>query len=66
MDTCERHETKAASEAHVSKQVNKKSMLCPQKVLRMNEFARDVVNGIIWDEIKQKKVSPAVLFAMKT
>lgn len=32
----------------------------------MNEFARDVVNGIIWDEIKQQKVSPSVLFAMAT
>jgi hypothetical protein len=39
-------------------------MLCPQKVLRMNEFSRDIINGIIWDQIKEKKTHPAVLFKM--
>ena len=37
-------------------------MLCPQKVLRMNEFSRDIINGIIWDQIKEKKTHPTVLF----
>jgi len=39
-------------------------MLCPQKVLRMNEFSRDIVNGIIWDEVRERKTHPGVLFKM--
>ena len=30
----------------------------------MNEFARDILNGIIWDEIKNRKVHPNALFKM--
>ena len=39
-------------------------MLCPHKVLRINEFSRDIINGIIWDEVRDKKVHPKVLFKM--
>lgn len=39
-------------------------MLCPHKKLRMNEFSRDIVNGIIWDEVKEKKTHPSVLYKM--
>ena len=39
-------------------------MLCPQKILRLNEFSRDIINGIIWDEVKERKVHPKVLFRM--
>ena len=64
MDTSDRHETKKALQNHITKQLNKKSMLSPQKVLRMNDFSRDIVNGIIWDEVKERKVHPKVLFRM--
>ena len=64
MDTSERNETVKAMKQHVSKQTNKKSMLCPHKVLRINEFSRDIINGIIWDEVRDKKVHPKVLFKM--
>ena len=30
----------------------------------MNEFARDILNGIIWDDVRSKKVHPKVLFKM--
>ena len=39
-------------------------MLCPQKVLRMDEFARDIVNGIIWDEVRDRKIATKALFKM--
>ena len=64
MDTSEKDETKKALQNHISKQTNKKSMLCPQKVLRLNEFSRDIINGIIWDEVREKKVHPNVLSKM--
>ena len=64
MDTCARTEHKSAAKSHISKQKNKKMMLCPQKVLRMNEFARDIVNGIIWDEVRARKVHSKALFKM--
>lgn len=64
MDTSDRNETKKALQSIITKQTNKKSMLCPQKVLRMNEFSRDIVNGIIWDEIRERKIHPKVLFKM--
>ena len=50
--------------SHITKQTNKKSMLCPQKVLRLNEFSRDIINGIIWDEVRERKIHPKVLFRM--
>lgn len=62
MDTSEHKELKEAIKMHVSKQTNKKSMFCPSKQLRMSQFARDIVNGIIWDDIKEEKVHPKVLF----
>lgn len=40
-------------------------MLCPAKEIRMNDFARDIVNGIIWDDIREHKVHPKVLFKLK-
>ena len=64
MDTSDRNETKKALKSHISKQMNKKSMLSPQKILRLNQFSRDIVNGIIWDEVKEHKVHPQVLFRM--
>ena len=64
MDTSERQLTEQAIQEHISKLTNKKSMLCPQKILRMNEFARDILNGIIWDEIRSRKVHPNALFKM--
>ena len=33
-------------------------MLCPDKVLRINEFSRDIINGIIWDDVRDRKVHP--------
>ena len=30
----------------------------------MNEFSRDIVNGIIWDEVKARKTHPSVLFRL--
>ena len=39
-------------------------MLCPDKVLRINEFSRDIINGIIWDDVRDRKVHPNVLFKM--
>lgn len=62
MDTSENKEIKEAIKMHVTKQTNKKSMFCPSKQLRMSDFARDIVNGIIWDDIKEEKVHPKVLF----
>ena len=64
MDTSERQLTEQAIQEHISKLTNKKSMLCPQKILRMNEFARDILNGIIWDDIRSRKVHPNALFKM--
>ena len=64
MDTCARTETKIAAKAHISKHKNKKIMLCPQKALRMDEFARDIVNGIIWDEVRERKVNSKALMKM--
>lgn len=64
MDESARMVSKDASKQHMSKQKNNKAMLCPQKVLRMDEFARDIVNGIIWDGVKQKKVNPQAIFKM--
>ena len=64
MDTSERNETVKAMKQHVTKTTNKKSMLCPHKVLRMNDFSRDIINGIIWDDIRNRKVHPKVLVKM--
>ena len=64
MDTSDRNETKQAMMSHITKQTNQKSMLCPQKVLRLNEFSRDIINGIIWDEVRERKIHPKVLFKM--
>lgn len=64
MDDCAKTENMAAAKIHISKQKNKKNMLCPQKVLRMDEFARDIVNGIIWDEVRSGKVHTKALFKM--
>ena len=64
MDTSDRNETRKALQSHISKQTNKKSMLCPQKQLRLNEFSRDIINGIVWDEVRERKVHPKVLFRM--
>ena len=36
-------------------------MLSPQKSLKVNAFARDLVNGIIMQEIKEDKVQEDVL-----
>lgn len=33
--------------------------------MRISDFARDIVDGIIWDDIKDHKVHPRVLFKMK-
>ena len=41
-------------------------MLCPQRVLRLSDFARDVIDGIIWQDIKERKVHPRVLYKMST
>lgn len=40
-------------------------MFCPQKELRLSDFARDLVDGIIWDNIKEEKVHPRVLCKMQ-
>lgn len=65
MDTSEQNEIHDAMKAHVSKRNNPKAMLCPDKVLRLSDFARDIVDGIIWDDVKSGKVHPKVLFKMK-
>ena len=64
MDTSENKEIVEAIKAHVSKQQNRKVMLCPNRLLRMSDFARDVVDGIIWDEVRERKVHPRVLIKM--
>ena len=51
--------------AHVSKHKNHKQMLCPQRQLRLSDFARDVVDGIIWDGVKEHKVHPRALSKMQ-
>ena len=61
MDESDRKEITEALKAHVAKQQNAKVMLCPQRQLRLSDFARDVVDGIIWDNIKEQKVHPRVL-----
>ena len=57
-------ELELASKQYVSKQNNSKTMFCPQKQIRMSEFARNIVNGLIWDDIKEEKVHPKVLYKM--
>lgn len=64
MDTSDRKETLAAIKAHVSQHKNRKVMLCPQRKIRLSDFARDVVDGIIWDGVKEHKVHPRVLYKM--
>ena len=65
MDTSERKEIADAIKAHVSKQQNRKAMLCPQRELHLSDFARDIVDGMIWDHVKEHKVHPRVLFKME-
>ena len=36
-------------------------MLSPEKHLKVNEFARNLVNGIIFQEVKEDKIRPEVL-----
>ena len=66
MDTSDRKEMKEAIKNAVSKLTNRKAMLCPQRVLRLSDFAKDVVDGIIWADIKERKVHPRVLYKMST
>ena len=45
----------------IDEQSNQKTMLSPQKSLKVNAFARDLVNGIIMQEIQEDKVQEDVL-----
>ena len=58
MDSSERQDIDDAIKNYISKQNNSKTMYCPHKHLQISEFARDIVNGMIWDDIKDEKVHP--------
>ena len=64
MDTSDSKEMKDAMKLHITMAQNEKLMYCPQRVIKMNDFARDIVHGIVWDHIREKKVHPKVLFTM--
>ena len=36
-------------------------MLAPEKHLKVNQFARDLVNGIIFKEVQDNKLRPEIL-----
>ena len=60
-DDDRQQQMKNAQNALTKEHFNERSMLAPQKNLTMNYFARTLTNGIIWHDIKDKKVHPKVL-----